>query len=727
MPFDKEKTLRAAEKYLEMGKIPAAVKEYCQLVEHEPNDFTTLNILGDLHVRVGNNAAAVLCFRRIADHYREQEFALKAIAMFKKIDRLQPNDLEIATSLADLYAQQDLVVEARTHYLVVADAHAKSGDTQAGLEVLRKIADVDPQNTEVRIKLANGYVKEGMSREAAASFTEAGHTMLARNAVDEAVELFAKAVEVAPTDYDALSGLLAAHTARGTAYEAAEVIAAAVADHPDDVELLSVLASAHLEAEDAERAEEVIHRLVEKDSSAYTRLLDLARLYLREDKLVEAVRVVQSISEQMLAERNNQQLLDIVNELLASDADNVQALRMLVRIHWWQRDLDNLKASLEQLAEAAQAAALVTDERYALTQLTRLVPDEHCYAERLSELGGAEEEAAAEVLPEPGAPQPADAPSMSHIHEVNFETVETDSDYQYEVVSEVAADETLHSSDEMEIERGFAFEGRPHEVSVSVESSGNAGDNDDRHSAIRTQELESVDFYITQGYVDIAVDTLDLLERQFGSHPDIEKRRRRLSGEPEEASVDVIEEVSDDFAHFDVVESNSIIAPVVENRIASLPVQIIHPELAEVFEEYRESAEAESNGNGDYETHYNLGLAYQEMELFEEALEEFQVAVGLVSADDGTQRYLQCCNLLGHCFLKKNVPQLAIKWLSRGLDSPNLSEDQRQALRFDLAAAYEQAGELNRAMDLFTEIYGNNVSYRGVNERLRSLQSRMAQ
>ena len=140
MPFDKEKTLRAAEKYLEMGKIPAAVKEYCQLVENEPNDFTTLNILGDLYVRVGNHAAAVSCFRRIADHYRDQEFALKAIAMFKKIDRLQPNDLEIATNLADLYAQQDLVVEARSHYLVVADAHAKSGDTQAGLEVLRKIA-----------------------------------------------------------------------------------------------------------------------------------------------------------------------------------------------------------------------------------------------------------------------------------------------------------------------------------------------------------------------------------------------------------------------------------------------------------------------------------------------------------------------------------------------------------------------------------------------------------
>src|SRR5712664_3708541 len=107
MALDKVKTLRAAERYLEMGKIPAAVKEYCKLVESEPDDFSILNILGDLHSRVGNKGAAISCFRRIAEHYREQDFGLKAIAMFRKIDRLQPNDIEIATSLAELYAQQD--------------------------------------------------------------------------------------------------------------------------------------------------------------------------------------------------------------------------------------------------------------------------------------------------------------------------------------------------------------------------------------------------------------------------------------------------------------------------------------------------------------------------------------------------------------------------------------------------------------------------------------------
>src|SRR5260370_13304974 len=122
MAFDKAKTLYAAEKALELGKISAAIGEYGRIVENEPDDFTALNMLGDLHSRVGNTADAVTCFIRIAEHYREQEFIPKAIAMYKKIDRLRPNDPEIANNLARLYALQGLIVEARAQYLLVADA-----------------------------------------------------------------------------------------------------------------------------------------------------------------------------------------------------------------------------------------------------------------------------------------------------------------------------------------------------------------------------------------------------------------------------------------------------------------------------------------------------------------------------------------------------------------------------------------------------------------------------
>jgi len=723
MTLDKVKTLHAAEKYLELGKIPAAVKEYCKIVESEPDDFSTLNILGDLHVRVGNKAEAIACFRRIADHYREQEFALKAIAMFKKVDRLQPNDIEIATSLAELYAQQDLIVEARAHYLMIANAHAKAGATQAGLDVLRKIADLEPQNTEVRIKLAESYLSEGMNKEAAASFATAAQSLLARGALDEALEVFAKSLELDPADHATLDGLLAAHSARGTADEAAELIAHASQEHPDDADLISMLARAYIEAEDAEQAESATTALIAREPSAYLRMVDVACLYLRADKIDDAMRIVASISEQMLAERQDTQLVELLDEVLTSDADNVQALRLLVYVYSLQRDKDNLESALERLAEAAQAAGLAENERYALTQLTRLFPEGTDHVARLNELGGPDEAAVADALLDFASGATTQTEAASSIEEeFVFESqpdVSPDKNDFESKPDTLPLDAQHQAASEMEIERGFAFEADNSSTSKLAAASATSAEPN-RRASIRQQELESVDFYIEQGYVDIAIDTLNLLENQFGAHPDIDSRRQKLNGNTKDTAAVAQDEASAE-GLFNRDSSNKL------STDAPVPAQVIDPGLAEVFEEYRVSAEVESSGNGDYETHYNLGLAYKEMDLFEEALEEFQIAISLVSLDDGTPRYVQCCNLLAHCFMQKGVPQLAVKWLNKGLSAPNASEDERQALRFELAAAHEQAGDLNRAVDLFTEIYGVNVSYRGVNERLRALQSRLAQ
>jgi tetratricopeptide (TPR) repeat protein len=751
MAFDKVKTLRAAERYLELGKIPAAIKEYCKIVESEPDDLTTLNMLGDLYVRVGNPGAAIAYFHRIAEHYRDQDFGLKAIAMYRKIDRLKAGDIEIAINLAELYAKQDLVVEARAHYLLVAEAHSRGGATKEGLDVLGKIADLDPQNTSIRIKLAEGYLMEGMNAQAAACFAEAGQHLLARGAFDDALQSFSRALETEPSDRTCLKGLLAAHSARGTADEAAEVIERAATDNPDDLELLSMLASAQLENEDAARAEQAITALVAKEPSAYVRFVEVARLYLRTDKVEDAVRVVGGIAEQMLAEREGTQLFELVNELLTCDSDNVQALRLLVRAYWWQRDTENLKAALERLAEAAEAAGLAQDERYALTQLTRLVPDQAHHVERLKQLGGAEEETAGEYMPEiETATQPVpDEPAPVVEEPVEFEpqtlpTVTAEAEFEWNSMQDMAESWT---GGEMEIERGFTFDTvvaeelpAPPPVEIAGSESGEPSAavdtvDQERKDALRRQELESVDFYIAQGYMDIALDTLDLLERQFGAHIDIDSRRQQLQNSEEFAtattSAEVAVEDSGEVQSENEFELSPPPAPMVEEVVAPQQqikpnVPGIDPGLAAVFEEYRVLAESDvdATSNGDYETHYNLGLAYQEMDLFEEAVEEFQTALGLVVAGDGTPRYLQCCNLLGHCFLQKGVPQLAVTWFNKGLNAPGTSEDERQALRFDLGAAYEQVGDLDRAIEIFTEVYGINVSYRGVNERLRVLQAR---
>ena len=94
--------------------------------------------------------------------------------MYKKIERLTPRDPAIALKLGSLYALQGLVADAKAQFLIVADAYTRAGKTKQTLEVLHKVADLDPHNTEIRLKLANGYLKEGLKEEAANAFSEAG-------------------------------------------------------------------------------------------------------------------------------------------------------------------------------------------------------------------------------------------------------------------------------------------------------------------------------------------------------------------------------------------------------------------------------------------------------------------------------------------------------------------------------------------------------------------------
>ena len=147
--------------------------------------------------------------------------------------------------------------------------------------------------------------------------------------------------------------------------------------------------------------------------------------------------------------------------------------------------------------------------------------------------------------------------------------------------------------------------------------------------------------------------------------------------------------------------------------------------LAEIFEEFRiEAEEDDGSPTGDFETHYNMATAYQEMELLDEAIREFQTAAGLTRPADGTARYFQCCNMLGHCFVKKNMPQAAVIWFKKGLESPGRSAEEYTAVQYELGSAYEHMGDLTRAEGVFTEVYGVDVGYRDVADRLQAIQVR---
>jgi tetratricopeptide (TPR) repeat protein len=144
--------------------------------------------------------------------------------------------------------------------------------------------------------------------------------------------------------------------------------------------------------------------------------------------------------------------------------------------------------------------------------------------------------------------------------------------------------------------------------------------------------------------------------------------------------------------------------------------------LKEVFDEFRAELGEMGSDDEDLETHYNLGTAFREMGLLEEAISEFQKVAKANERGRPFRYAMQCCTLLGLAFMEKGQPGIAAIWYERALETPGVEPESILALRYDLGIAQESAGEPEAALKSFSKVYAMNIDYRDVAERIAALQ-----
>jgi tetratricopeptide (TPR) repeat protein len=147
-------------------------------------------------------------------------------------------------------------------------------------------------------------------------------------------------------------------------------------------------------------------------------------------------------------------------------------------------------------------------------------------------------------------------------------------------------------------------------------------------------------------------------------------------------------------------------------------------DLADMFGEIRHELEEEvGTAEEDPETHYNLGVAFREMGLLDEAIGELQKVCQAIDHGHPFPQVMQTYTWLAQCFLDKAVPEAAIRWYEKALTLPSLDQETRTALHYELASSYETAQDKNNALQHFMEVYGSNIDYRDVGERIKALKS----
>lgn len=955
MSFNKAKVLKSAEKYVQQGKIAAAIDEYRKIVEADPNDLTMINTLGDLCVRAGRTEEAIMNFSRIAENYRENGFTLKAIAMYKKISKLEPSNFEISLKLADLYSKQGLIVDARQQYLQVADAYKRNGQTKRALEVLKKIADLDPENTSVRLKLAESYQMEGMNSEAQEAYISAGHEFQRKSKSPEAIQAFQKALSINPGSKSALKALIDTYVQQGDIQQALSLINSVLDKNPGDTDLLILLGRTYLNADMVAKAEDAFTRLLEIDKTRYDYLIEAAKKYLEKGAFDKVIGICDKCIDLLVARRQEEKAVSLLKGILGFDANHMNALHKLAEIYLRVREDYNLVSTLNSIVEVALRKGDKNEAINALKQLAEIEPDEPSHRQRLASLGVStpisdysQSSSYAQVDEIPLQPLTAPLPSgfstrplsgpqtdmqlaekqlmeaemfasrgyADHAAELLEDLTEKHPQYiearlklkqiyidggSYDKAARESLElaklyeargenshaqqmlqdayrmnpalssstpaytpapipapftEQVDTSYEIDLSGDIDAVSEPSEPSVSYQapqtsyqipdlfatpevapitlpppikapeaaqppmsfeklfspssaqttmaqpptqiSVKGAVSNQDigafeinlddttstgqlARDKILKDELEGVDFYMAQGYVEIARDTLENLSRQYPNHPAILERLTKLGyGVPVKEKVEelpltaIVEEqpasvpqmpdifgspvsppepivavppspkeaaqqasalfdslLSDVESTLDEMPTSEImpmVPPPVEQK-STLPPQSVTSEsdgldsgLMSIFEEFKSGLE--QTEGPDFETHYNLGLAYKDMELYDDAIEEFQTACKATSPTSTDGRYFNCCNMLGFCFLQNNMPRPAAVWYKRGLDSPARSEEEYQAMRYDLASAYEKLGEISKALELLQEVYAIDINYRNVASKIKELKER---
>lgn len=236
------------------------------------------------------------------------------------------------------------------------------------------------------------------------------------------------------------------------------------------------------------------------------------------------------------------------------------------------------------------------------------------------------------------------------------------------------------------------------------------------------EELESllgdIDFQLDYGSPEEAKLEIEAALRQFPDHPELMDRLQRAEaalqklGHAAPASALDESELSASFFDLtDVLGTALMDAGEGEEMHDTTDVVEKIQSVDELFSAFREGVEKQVKGD-DYDTHYNLGIAYKEMMLIDPAIEEFKIAMG------DPERTLECCSMLSICEQARGDLDRAVDWLNQGIEAPGFPPEDSIGLRYDLAEILLQQGHQALALETFRKVYDLDPDYRDVAARL---------
>jgi tetratricopeptide (TPR) repeat protein len=821
LAINKRKILESAQKHLQRGALDKALEDYRLLLKADPHDANVLLKVGDLYLKQGRREEAINAYLRVAQQFTRDGFDAKAVALYKQIARLDPKRQDVAVPLAELYARMGLVPDAIAALQSAADAAYRAGDKDGALELLRRMAALDPANTLNRLKLAELLAKEHHADEAAAEYEAVAEELERRGEDEERIRVLERMLSVAP---DRMAERLEVARARLGAQDF--VVARKLAEEllesdPDHLDAHEILGHALAGAGDLERSRETFRALAERyrlrGDEARSRdlmqrfgglealsldeaeapfdgsgVLELENDVPEEDFLLEpeprpppAAAPLRAappppivapppapadVSKTTGETTDPDQLLAEATVYLRYGKHEraVRALRTILAAEPGHR------AALESLGEALEATG---ETAHAVTawqragEAARAASDAESLARIRERIAGVDPEAARALAPPAAAAPPLD------------EEIEIDLDLDLAEPFEPGPDATLASEPSpqplaLDLDTPdplAAEEPAPDAIELAAPDAESSRPALTLHAteeptattpARVAEDLEEAEFYFEQGLLDEASTLYQRILAAAPNHPQAMLRLGEIAARggpvvetplvpggppplaeplaaaspapPAAATAPPLAELELDIELPEPEEEPAAppppepppAAPSGDFDLAAELSQAMDADepvgrtlagteeegFEQVFHAFKTGVEREL-GQHDHEARYDLGIAYKEMGLLEDAIEAFRIAMA------APERQLACLYMMGLCALDVGRAADAVAHLEQALSLPELPDDQRLPLRYDLGRAYAASGDAPRARAAFEEVAASDPGFREVGAELARLAS----
>jgi tetratricopeptide (TPR) repeat protein len=827
--FNKNKALESAIKALNQGRVNDAIKEYQQILKADPKDQVTLMTLGDLFVRQGDTHQATLYFERLAQIFLGNGFNGKAIAIYKKIAKLAPNELEPLERLADLYVQQGVLSEARPVFLQIAEGHMKAGRAPKAVEILRRALEVEPDNPRLHARLADLLKATGQKAEAAKAHLVYAQRQMERGDFAEAQQSCDRALDADPDNVAATTLKAQVFGLSGQPEKGVDLLRG-IKGAESGGSITTLLFDLLLQAGLYQDATELTRRIFAADSKLFSFPFRVANALHQAGQNREAFTVLRDLRNAMIEGGEEERYLESLIAISQAIPDDVPSHEEFVNFCRQTSNSFHLHNAMSQLATAYAAAGQFDKAEPILRELLEKKPGDARLTARLKQVqaretgplpeGVDEGESATDKIEAP-TPEldeetqlyvsqamtdvdlfssygltvkatnlleavlqraPRFAPALERLLDISVgaanekRTVELAGkleeiytrrgnrtaaerfgdlrrrfqkggaaaamapaspaevqaggaqEFSVAVVPQTDSDEDSGptpqpieiSSPHEEIDLSDEWHSSPAAPAASASAAGPAiSEPEPAPAEDEAYELELVDTPAPSMVPNAAVPS----NGAGGNAPNAPAAPMSVSDFLSDMSSELDEGGALDRAERDR-EAAKTPAPVASaaGNTAREAAEDHVPELDQLFQEFRTDMGELADEDEDLETHYNLGTAYREMGLLDEAIGEFQRVANAVQRGKPFRYAMQCSTMLGQTFLDKGEPQIAALWYARALELPGLKPDTILALRYDLGVAQALAGDSASALKSFRQVYAMNIDYRDVAERIATLQ-----